>query len=348
MEISNVQNETESSGVLTLVSHVWSPKKIVLKYAQGNNIREVEYDGIYGIGDVLKITHLVFYSYLKLEEFKNAINNSFFKIKLENETFMKIPLMFLIFLNEIVCSNNNEINSIQKYYIKFPDFLFEIISVATNVAQKNFKISCKLENEIKCTLLVNILYLDFKERQKLSSNKFSKLAQSLNVVDEKIISNKNPCVKVFKIYTDLYTKGYFVYGKNVLNIKCLTLKVCDKYIIKYDKDMIQLFCKKINSNVLYVPYNFEKKYYHMTIDSYIGAMNDNSTHSSANITIEFDSAKNTECGILSLGLDYLNYDFNLSFVKNSNCAMFPITLNYCLEKQFSNPPIDCDELLFLK
>ena len=139
MEITNVINDTNNSGLLTLAAQIHDVPKTPLNHLQGSNIREVEYNDVYHMCDILKITHLVFYSQLNLEEFKNTIKEYTFQIIIYNEVFLKIPLKFLIYLNNIVQSNNNDDTAIQKYYINFPDFLFEFVSVA--IVGECFKIS---------------------------------------------------------------------------------------------------------------------------------------------------------------------------------------------------------------
>lgn len=341
MEISNITNDTNSSGLMTLVTQIHAYPKTMLKYSQGNNVREVEYNGVHEICDVLKITHLVFYSHVHLEEFKNLIKDSTFEIKLNNDDFLQIPLKFLMYMNDIVCSNNNTNNSIQKYYIKFPDFLFELVSVA--VITKNFKITCNVSHDqIKCSLLVSLTFFDSPIRKRLAFNKFSKLGQSFGSPNE-IIFDKNTRTKTFKIVYDRYSKGYFVYGKTIADIKCLKLTENGHCIIKYDKDLIQLFCKKINDNVVYIPYNFEKKYYHMTLDSFIGSMNEDKIDTTQ-ITIAFDNNVNVDddvdCNVLSIGLEYLNYERLHANVNNTRYPLYPVTSNYCFEKHFVDPPED--------
>jgi len=140
----------------------------------------------------------------------------------------------------------------------------------------------------------------------------------------------------------MVTKGYFVYGKNISNIKSIKL-VHHHVIFIYDEDLINLFCTKINKNTIYVPFNIEKKYYHMKPDSYIGSLNKNLCSGTVILKIEFYDNENIDCDVVSLGLMFFNYNkLKNEFTFTETFCCYPITSNYCTDKSFENDSINDD------
>jgi hypothetical protein len=327
---------SESTGIITLVSQTSANK---LKYAQGNNIINIELEEkltyLKQKSDIFKITHVIIVTFLTLVELQNSLNECNIIITICNKDFLTIPLKLLMCLNNIIISNNNDEQyiNLKKYYIIFPDFLFNEIHM---IGLNENDICVKFDTPttiIKKSLLVHLIFLDSQVRKTIRENKHSRLYQKVNkleLYEDKL--NK----RIYKNYGDCMEKGFFIYGKSVINITNILL-ICNAHdILNYDKDRIMFFCKKINDNILYVPYNFEKKYYHTTVDSYIGSMNSEIVSEQLiKITVDdHNGVDNTiDLEICSIGMKYVNYDFE-SVADTSQYPKYNVTQKYCFEKCF--------------
>lgn len=326
-----------TTGILTLISQTHELHKCPMKYAQGNNINFIKLDNDFTIVpqicDLLQITHLLFESHLQLEQFETELQNCIFEITLNGNKFMEIPIKWLSYLNKITYQKNNNNGVLHKYYITFPDFLFKLNMMS--IKKDHVKIKCSVPNSIvSSSLVVQTIYLDSNIRKKMAFNQYSKMHQHLYQSVPNVENNK----MIFKISTHCYTKGYFIYGKSICDINSISIVADGHELLKYDKDLIILFCKQINENMLYLPHNFEKKYYHVTLDSFIGALN-NKIVDYIKIIIEFTNNE-IICNMVCLGLEYVNYNLQDSQVNNSSVPTYPITTNFCLEKNFIAPPDD--------
>ena len=196
--------------------------------------------------DILKITHIVFDSDPKLFTQHDEII-----IMIPNQILYKSSLKLLTLLNEVTIINNK--------YILPVDF-FNINLISTQFTK--FVINITIHNEIfkKISFLTQDYFINNEYRLNhayYGSEHIIKYPVSIN----KIIDSNQV---TFIINSHSKIDGYYIEA-NISNIKSLSISLWNEEVdeerhelLNYDEIMINLYFKKINDNLLFVPLNLNK------------------------------------------------------------------------------------------
>lgn len=266
------------SGLITLVSTG------LMNYRA--NIRNVAYDYkifynsnapniiLDRLCDIIIPEHIEFImnTNYSLEEFLRELKKTTLTLKIASQPEIQFPLNLLINLSEpIYCDN--------KIYIKthFETFFGNIPHVAIQDTIIEFSLSnfTNLSQFIeKFGLICNLTFLDTDERRRLAVNDYTKIFQELSWIEydmRNIITNNN----IYSFHTNFesISKGFFIECNNINNLSEIQLIVNLQERFYLNKFLIQTKCVKINENMLYFPFNFDKSYKDTSTESYEGGFN---------------------------------------------------------------------------
>lgn len=278
--------------------------------------------------DIIQFSYICFESLLLYDDLYSAIMNSNFIVNNDNydivNNILNLKMSFLFCINDIYHTFNEE-TQMTKYYIKIPNFIINRLSSIS--VSSNFIINLNLPDSITNVSIINhLICYGTTDRTKIATTSFSKKDQiSYNVPFVSQISN----TLKFETYIPYYTKGFFVYGKDINKILSIDILVINKQIISYDRDFIVLFCDHINSNIFYVGYNGTIKYDDMSDSSIVGLIG---VADVTTINIVVDNIKNPDINVYALCSVFLNY--NISDVHDTKTLKINTYARYDIIKKY--------------
>ena len=209
---------------------------------------------------------------------RTSIENNLTNIKqlvvdmeIGGQRIQQFPLSLLINLNEpIICDGKMYIN------LCF-DMLFGNLKLI-GLQYHEVKIKIRNINTVNCIsnygIVSKLTYLDTVERRDIAQNPREELIQQISFVEIK--TNLNDINQASNIYDMDYlpfsniSKGFFIECNNVDNLNNIHLKFNDQERFNLNRFLIRTKCKKINQNILYFPFNYDKDYSDRTASSYEG------------------------------------------------------------------------------
>ncbi len=264
-------------------------------------------------GDISKHTHLIFESNITdINEFKNKIKNNNITLEIGGTTIYQMKLDFLMNFNDITYEN-------YKFILKIPDFLnmnlyhcllpYNIIRYIINYNNNDN------QNIEKITLFGKKISLSTEEKNKLVNNLHDENYQILYSNYSSINTNSNQIN--IKLMFDNLIKGYFIQG-NINELDELKIQFNGQIYNSYDKLTLSLISKKINENLIYIPFNDNFKYDDTNLNSFDGAVN----HSRIdNVVLKFKFSniqKNINIfGLSSNALRYRDNMFASKYAQNN-------------------------------
>lgn len=201
----------------------------------------------------------------------NDIKKLILTMIIGGQIIQQLPLSLLINLNEPLISEG-------KMYINLCfDMLFgnlKMIALYHHVVK--FQLS---QNEIISDygITTTQTYLDMVERRDMYQNSHEELIQQLSFVDIKVdMNDETQTSDTFDLRYlpfNLISKGFFIQCENVDNLNNILLKFNGEDRFDLNRFLIMRKCKKINQNLLYLPFNYEKSYSERTLQSFEGSAN---------------------------------------------------------------------------
>jgi hypothetical protein len=209
------------------------------------------------------------------EQFISELKKTTLTLTIYNQNEIKFPLDLLVNLSEpIYCDNKIYVNTHFDIFfgnipfISIPKKLDDVVSFSlinyNNLSQfiQRFGLMSKLS------------YLDTEDRNILLRTNFIKVFQELSYIkfNMKNILTDNNTYK-FNVDFESVSKGFFIESNNINNLSeiKLTLQGKDRFLL--NKFLIQKKCVKINNNMIYFPFNYDKSYTDTSSESYEGGIN---------------------------------------------------------------------------
>jgi hypothetical protein len=204
-----------------------------------------------------------------VEDVKHLVLNMF----IGGQLIQQFPLSLLINLNEpIMCDGKMYIN------LCF-DMLFGGIKLI-GLQYRDVRVEFKNDNALSCIssygIVSKLTYLDIEERRNLAESRFEEVIQQLSFID--IMTDLNDVTQMSNVYdiclpfTNI-SKGFFIECNNVDNLNNINLKFNSQERFNLNRFLVRTKCKKINQNLLYFPFNYDKDYSDRTAESYEGSPN---------------------------------------------------------------------------
>ena len=204
-----------------------------------------------------------------LEDVKHLVLNMF----IGGQLIQQFPLSLLINLNEpIMCDGKMYIN------LSF-DMLFGGIKLI-GLQYREVRVEFKNDNALGCIssygIVSKLTYLDIEERRNLAQNSSDEIIQQLSFIhvmtDLNDVTQRSNVYDVCLPFTNI-SKGFFIECNNVDNLNNINLKFNIQDRFNLNRFLVRTKCKKINENLLYFPFNYDKEYSDRSAGSYEGAAN---------------------------------------------------------------------------
>lgn len=231
--------------------------------------------------------------------------------------FQQFPISLLIDLHEPIMSEG-------KMYINlcfdmfFKDFKIVRLMRGVNVS---FQLN---QNEIISDygILTTNTYLDSDIRQEMAELCRKELIQQISFVEIKVdLNDETHTSDTFDLCNLPFysiSKGFFIQCDDVNNLNNIRLAFDECERFNLNRFLIMTKCKKINCNLLYLPFNFEKKYSEITIESFEGSPNFSHINK-ISLKLKFNTAINnvkvyclhSNIFYTSTGMGGLKYDVDL-------------------------------------
>jgi hypothetical protein len=228
---------------------------------------------------ISRLADIVNLEYLELT-FSNPERNNLDDVKklvlnmsIGGQTMQQFPLGLLINLNEpMICD--------EKMYINLCfDMLFGGIKLI-GLPYHEVKVEFKNNDALSCIssygIVSKLAYLDTEERRNLAESQFEEVIQQLSFIN--VMTDLNDITQTSNVYdiclpfTNI-SKGFFIECNNVDNLNNINLKFNIQDRFNLNRFLVRTKCKKINENLLYFPFNYDKEYSDRTAGSYEGAAN---------------------------------------------------------------------------
>jgi hypothetical protein len=185
----------------------------------------------------------------------------------------QFPLSLLVNLNEpIICDGKMYIN------LCFDMLFGELKMVGLEYHEVSFNFINNLNNNLNCIscygIVSKLTYVIAEERRNLVQNQFEDIIQQFSFIDVKRDdpSQTSDSCELLLPFCHI-SKGFFIECENVDNLNNLLLKFNNEERFNLNRFLIRTKCKKINSNLLYFPFNYGKEYTERTAQSLEGSPN---------------------------------------------------------------------------
>jgi hypothetical protein len=223
---------------------------------------------------------IIFPEYLELT-FSNSERNNLDDVKnlvlimsIGGACFETFPLSLLINLNEpILCDGKMYIN------LCFDMFFGDIKRIGLDLHEVKFKFI--VSNALSCIsrygIVSKLAYLENNERRQLAENSQEEFIQQISFIN--VMSDLNDTSQTSNVYDlknlpfEFFSKGFFIECANVDNLNNIYLKFNEEERFNLNRFLITTKCKKINQNMLYFPFNYDKEYSDRSANSYEGSPN---------------------------------------------------------------------------
>jgi hypothetical protein len=222
-----------------------------------------------------------------LDDVKKLVLN----MSIGGQIIEQFPLSLLINLNEpIICDGKMYIN------LCF-DMLFggiKLIGLAYHEVRVEFKNNDALSCISRYGIVSKLTYLDTEERRNLAQNGSDEIIQQLSFID--VMTDLNDVTQTSNVYDICLpfgniSKGFFIECNNVDNLNNIYIKFNSQERLNLNRFLVRTKCKKINQNLLYFPFNYDKDYSDRTAESYEGSPNLSRIHT-IKLKLDFDNPIN--------------------------------------------------------
>jgi len=179
----------------------------------------------------------------------------------------QFPLNLLMGLNEpIICDGKMYINlcfnmlfgDIKAIGLSYHDVIFQFAN--------NDAINCILRYGI----VAKLSFIDTDERRQVARNTHEEFIQQISVFEHADGLNDTSNRYNLTLPFIHFSKGFFIDCTNVDNLNNIKLTFNSQERFNLNRFLIRTKCKKINQNILYLPFNYDKDYSDRSSSSYEG------------------------------------------------------------------------------
>jgi hypothetical protein len=185
----------------------------------------------------------------------------------------QFPLSLLINFNEpIICDGKMYIN------LCFDMFFGGIKLIGLEYSE--VRVDLKYNDAVSCIsrfgIVSKLTYVEQHERLNISQNLFEEFIQQISFIN--IMTDLNDINQTSNVYDIILpfsniSKGFFIECNNVDNLNNINLKFNSHERFNLNRFLVRTKCKKINQNLLYFPFNYDKNYSDRSAESYEGSPN---------------------------------------------------------------------------
>lgn len=228
-----------------------------------------------------------------VNDFKNICHKICFETEIGGQIILSIPLRFMIYLKNYQIYDN-------KFYITIPFQMFcddiKLISLQYHVVR--FYLTNTENYFSSCNLISKGIFYDMDDRRLLAENSYQNIIQQLTSVEINSLNERNEFNLLIQFHNGIH-KGFFIECQNVDEINQIKFKLHSQERINYNRFLVRTKCVKMNEQLLYFPFNFDKLYSDRTRQGFEGAINLSRIDVSI-LNIKFDNPQSKIC-IYGLG-----------------------------------------------
>ena len=221
----------------------------------------------------------------------NYGRNIYINFQIGNQTFLNIPLSILWNLKEPeICDN--------KLYLKIPfEMFFGVIFIAgLQFRQVTFTIvnHTNLANYVSDYSLICKTYIGDSQYRRSNLDTSNCCIQQISSVQVNVsLNNLESVSDEFRIKTNLFpgfSKGFFIESNGISDLNEIQFYINGETRINYNRFMIRNKCERINSNMIFFPFNPDISYNDRSFNSFVGSIN-LSEITQSTLKLNFDSAR---------------------------------------------------------
>ena len=251
------------------------------------------------LGDLVKPRYIQFNlnNDVSVKDFIETNKDKVLELIIGGQTLSANTIGLLSKLNEPVKINNSILLK-----IPFELFATNINLLAIQFFTVKYELNINDVNINRIELISDYTYLDNPERADMANNPREEFIQT---IDSHYITRPNPSTEMnIRLNFNNISKGYLIEG-DINNLEYINMKINGHNRLQYDKIYFQLFCHRINENLLYIPLNTDYKLEDKTPDSFIGGINQSRID---NLIMKLTFSNNqTKIGIHSVTANKLRY-----------------------------------------
>jgi len=216
--------------------------------------------------------------------------NIYISFQINNQPILNIPLSILWNLKEPeICGD--------KLYLEIPFEMFfgniHMVGLQFREVKINIVNHMNLVNYVSGYSLICKTYIgDFQYRRDNQDVSNCCIQQISSLEVNVSLENRENVSDMFRIATNSFlgfSKGFFIESSNIDNLKCIHFYINDVIRINYDSFMIRNKCKRINNNMIFLPFNPDVSYNERSFNSFVGSINLRETQSS--LKLDFDTPR---------------------------------------------------------
>ena len=204
----------------------------------------------------------------------NYGRNIYINFQIGNQTLLNIPLSILWNLKEPeICDN--------KLYLKIPFAMFfgDIYIAGLQFREVTFTLvnHTNLTNYVSDYSLICKTYIGDSQYRRNSLDTSNCCIQQISSLQVNVsLDNLESVSDEFRIKTNLFpgfSKGFFIESNGISELNEIQFYINGETRINYNRFMIRNKCERINSNMIFFPFNPDISYNERSFNSFVGSIN---------------------------------------------------------------------------
>lgn len=204
----------------------------------------------------------------------NYGRNIYINFQIGNQTLLNIPLSILWNLKEPeICDN--------KLYLKIPFAIFfgDIYIAGLQFREVTFTLvnHTNLTNYVSDYSLICKTYIGDSQYRRNSLDTSNCCIQQISSLQVNVsLDNLESVSDEFRIKTNLFpgfSKGFFIESNGISELNEIQFYINGETRINYNRFMIRNKCERINSNMIFFPFNPDISYNERSFNSFVGSIN---------------------------------------------------------------------------
>jgi len=211
---------------------------------------------------------------ITLDIIYNYGRNIYINFQIGNQTLLNIPLSILWNLKEPeICDN--------KLYLKIPFAMFfgDIYIAGLQFREVTFTLvnHTNLTNYVSDYSLLCKTYIGDSQYRRNSLDTSCCCIQQISSLQVNVsLDNLESVSDEFRIKTNLFpgfSKGFFIESNGISELNEIQFYINGETRINYNRFMIRNKCERINSNMIFFPFNPDISYNERSFNSFVGSIN---------------------------------------------------------------------------
>jgi len=201
-------------------------------------------------------------------------SNIYINFQIGNQTLLNIPLSILWNLKEPeICDN--------KLYLKIPFEMFfgniHIVGLQFREVTFNIVNHSNLSNYISDYSLLCKTYIGDSQYRRNNLDTSSCCIQQISSLEVRVsLDNSEDVSNEFRIRTNMFpgfSKGFFIESSNINELNNMQFYINGETRTNYNRFMIRNKCQRLNSSIIFFPFNPDISFEERSFNSFVGSIN---------------------------------------------------------------------------